>query len=163
MTIEPLVVTTRSPAETDALARRVGEVLEPGDVVLLAGDLGAGKTAFARGLGAGLGVREPVVSPTFTLAREYRGRLRMLHADVYRLDRVQEFLDLGLDDLAGDDAVVVVEWGDAVSGELLADRLEVQLEFVPDDLDARRVTVVARGPAWAPRFDRLRAAVRGDG
>ncbi|MFA5883538.1 MAG: tRNA (adenosine(37)-N6)-threonylcarbamoyltransferase complex ATPase subunit type 1 TsaE [Acidimicrobiia bacterium] len=159
MSAGPWTVTAHSPDETDALARRVADVLEGGDVVLLAGDLGAGKTAFARGLGGGLGVLEPVVSPTFTLAREYRGRLRMLHVDVYRLDRVQELLDLGLDDLGGDDAVTVVEWGDVVSHEFVPDRLEVALEFVADEPDARRITVSPRGVAWVARADRLAAAV----
>lgn len=152
-------VVTHSAAETDALARRVSSLLVAGDVVLLAGDLGAGKTAFARGLGAGLGVAEPVVSPTFTLARVYAGRLRMVHVDVYRLDRVQELLDLGLDDLAADDAVTVVEWGDVVSGEFAPDRLEIALDFVSDAPDARRISLTPRGATWAPRADALAAAV----
>lgn len=152
-------VVAESAAETDALARRIGALLAAGDVVLLAGDLGAGKTAFARGLGAGLEVTEPVVSPTFTLARVYSGRLRMVHVDVYRLDHVQELLDLGLDDLAGDDAVTVVEWGDVVSGEFAPDRLEVALDFLPDAPDARRITVTPRGSTWAPRCDALAVAV----
>lgn len=152
-------VITRGPADTEALAGRIGDLLEGGDVVLLAGDLGAGKTVFARGLGVSLGVVERVVSPTFTLAREYGGRLRMVHADVYRLDRVHELLDLGLDDLAGDDAVTVVEWGDVVSGELPADRLEVALELVPGSPDHRRITVHARGATWARRGAQLHAAL----
>lgn len=161
MSAGPWVLTTHSPAETDALARRVADVLEAGDLVLLAGDLGAGKTVFARGIGAGLGVTEPVVSPTFTLARVYHGRLRMVHADVYRLDTVHELLDLGLDDLAEGDAVMVVEWGDVVSGELAPDRLEITLELVdaPDEPDVRRVTLAPRGAAWSPRGARLAAAI----
>ena len=158
MTAHELAVTTRSADDTDALAVRVATVLEAGDVVLLAGDLGAGKTAFARGLGRGLGVTEAVVSPTFTLARVYEGRLRMVHVDVYRLDTVHELLDLGLDDLAEGAAVTVVEWGDVVSGELAPDRLEVTLEFVADAPDARRVTLAPLGAAWAPRAARLAAA-----
>lgn len=152
-------VMSRSVADTNALARRIGRLLEPGDVVLLAGDLGAGKTVFARGIAAGLEVPEPVVSPTFTLAREYRGRLRMLHVDVYRLDRVQEVRDLGLEDLAGDDAVTVVEWGDMVSGEFSPDRLEVGLGFVADEPDARRITVTLRGAAWSARAELVGAAL----
>jgi tRNA threonylcarbamoyladenosine biosynthesis protein TsaE len=154
-----LVVTTASPDATDALARRIADVLEPADVVLLAGDLGAGKTAFTRGVARGLGVVEPVVSPTFMLAREYRGRLRLVHTDVYRLDRVQELIDLGLEELAADDAVIVVEWGDAVSGQFAPDRLEVRLEFVVDRDDARRITLTPLGTAWVARADRLRALV----
>lgn len=157
----PWTVTTRSVADTGALAGRVADLLEAGDVVLLSGDLGAGKTAFAQGLGAGLGVREPVVSPTFTLARVYDGRLRMVHVDVYRLETVHELLDLGLDDLAAGESVTVVEWGDVVSGEFVADRLEVALEHVDDDPDARDVTVRACGPRWAARSGRLRSAVTG--
>jgi tRNA threonylcarbamoyladenosine biosynthesis protein TsaE len=159
MTPGPVAVKTRSASDTDALARRVATVLDRGDVVLLAGDLGVGKTAFARGLGAGLGVVVPVVSPTFTLAREYQGRLRMLHVDVYRLDRVQQLIDLGLDDLGGDDAVTVVEWGDVVSGEFAADRLEVAMEFVSGAPDERRITVHARGAAWSARLGRLQSAL----
>jgi len=153
-----VVVTTSAPDATDALARRVADVLEPGDVVLLAGDLGTGKTTFTRGIARGLGVAEPVVSPTFTLAREYRGRLRLVHTDVYRLDRVQELIDLGLEDLAGDDAVTVVEWGDVVSGQFARDRLEVRLEFVSDD-DRRQITLAPLGVSWTARVDRLRALV----
>lgn len=144
-------VVTRAAAATDRLARRLAELLAPGDVVLLAGDLGAGKTTFARGLAAGLGVREPVVSPTFTLARVYAGRLEMVHADVYRLDTRAELADLGLDEIAGPDAVVVVEWGDVVRDAFAPDRLEVTLAFTPDATDARVVTVAAQGAAWTPR------------
>jgi tRNA threonylcarbamoyladenosine biosynthesis protein TsaE len=150
--------TTDSVAATHALAVRVADVLEAGDVVVLAGDLGVGKTVFAQGLGRGLGVVEPVVSPTFTLARVYCGRLRMVHVDVYRLDTVHELLDLGLDDLADGDAVTVVEWGDAVSGQLARDRLEVAIAYVPGGDDVRRVTLMPRGAAWTPRAARLAAA-----
>jgi len=159
MSAGPWVVTTHSPAETEALAGRVAEVLRAGDVVLLAGDLGAGKTVFARGVGRGLGVAEPVVSPTFTLARVYTGRLAMVHVDVYRLDTVQELLDLGLDDLAGDDGVTLVEWGDVVSAEFAPDRLEVTLELVAGAPEARRVTVTALGRSWPARADLLAAAI----
>ena len=125
-------------------------MLERGDVVLLAGDLGAGKTAFAGGSRAGLGVTEAVVSPTFTLAREYEGRLRMVHVDVYRLDTVHELLDLGLDDLADDDAVTVVEWGDVVSAAFVAR---------PPRGDARAPHRRARRPAG--HRDRVRRHVAG--
>jgi tRNA threonylcarbamoyladenosine biosynthesis protein TsaE len=127
---------------------------------LLAGDLGAGKTVFARGLARGLGVGEPVLSPTFTLAREYRGRVRVVHADVYRLDLVRELADLGFDDI-DDDTVAIVEWGDVVSGAFGVDRLEVRLDFVPGRDDARCITISAAGPEWSRRVGALCAAVDG--
>ena len=151
-------MTTESSAATEALARVVSEYVVGGDVVLLAGDLGAGKTVFARGLAGGLGVTDPVVSPTFTLAREYRGRVRIVHADVYRLDHVRELTDLGFDD-ADDDTVTIVEWGDVVSGAFGVDRLEVRLDFVPSREDARRITIGAVGPEWSARVSVLCAAV----
>lgn len=122
----------------------IASVLVPGDVVLLAGPLGAGKTQLAKGIAEGLGVEETVVSPTFTIAREYSGSrdgIRLLHVDVYRLDQAQEVLDLGLEDLAisaaGElDAVTVVEWGDAVEGLFPAEHLLVRLELGgPDEPD----------------------------
>jgi tRNA threonylcarbamoyladenosine biosynthesis protein TsaE len=157
-----LVLESRSPEETRAAGRALGAVLEPGDVVLLDGQLGAGKTVFAKGIAEGLDVAETVVSPTFTLAREYEGRYRLVHVDVYRLDRVQEFLDLGLEDLAGDDAVTVVEWGEAIAAELPVDHLQVRLAL-PEEAadDERRLTVRFAGPAWYRRADDVRASLWG--
>src|SRR5262245_240543 len=108
-----MTVTTASEAETGAVGRDVARTLRAGDVVLLHGDLGAGKTAFVRGLAEGLGV-EPseVSSPTFTLIQEYRGgRLPLLHVDLYRLDNAKEIDDLGLEEL-GRDAVTAIEWAE---------------------------------------------------
>src|ERR1700752_2285713 len=141
-----VTVSTESSGGTEAIARVVSEHVLGGDVVLLAGDLGAGKTVFARGLAHGLGVEAPVVSPTFTLAREYRGRVRVVHADVYRLDHVRELADLGFDDM-DDDTVTIVEWGDVVSGAFGIDRLEVRLDFVPGRDDARSIAIGAVGPS----------------
>jgi tRNA threonylcarbamoyladenosine biosynthesis protein TsaE len=106
-------ITTRSETETLAVARELARRLTRGSVVLLIGDLGAGKTAFVRGLAAGLGAApEEVSSPTFTLLQEYRaGRLPLLHADLYRLDDPREVADLGLEELARD-GVLAVEWAD---------------------------------------------------
>jgi tRNA threonylcarbamoyladenosine biosynthesis protein TsaE len=152
-------VVTHSASETRAVGRAVGSVLEAGDTVLLAGELGAGKTQLAKGIADGLGVTEPVVSPTFTITREYEGRVRMVHVDVYRLDRAQEVLDLGLDD-TGDDVVTVVEWGDVAGAYLPAERLEIRLEIRPDDRpDDRALTFTPTGPTWHARSDALALAL----
>lgn len=147
---------TRSPAETRALGVALSNLLEPGDVVLLAGELGTGKTELAKGIGEGLGVQEPLVSPTFTIAREYDGRLPLVHADLYRLERGddgavlgKEVLDLGLEEC--DDGVTVVEWGDAAAALIgHGDYLEVRLERGDED-DERVITLVPVGASWQAR------------
>ena len=145
-----LVARTTSVHETRALAGAVATLARPGDLLLLAGDLGAGKTAFAQGFGAGLGVTEPITSPTFTLAQQYDGRLRMHHLDVYRLEQMSEVLDLGLAELLDDGGVVLIEWGDAILPALPTDYLEVRLTFGVGD-DERRLALRRVGPSWAAR------------
>jgi tRNA threonylcarbamoyladenosine biosynthesis protein TsaE len=145
---------THSPSETRATGRALADLLQAGDIVLLAGQLGAGKTELAKGIAEGLGIKETVVSPTFTIVREYSGhplqRIRMLHVDVYRLDHAQELLDLGLEDLAADEAVTVIEWGDAVAGFLPADHLLVEIELLAADQD-RTLRFTVAGSTWTAR------------
>ena len=154
-------VETRSPVATMAVAGAVGALLRPGDVVVLAGDLGAGKTTFARGVAAALGVEETVVSPTFTIVREYDARIPLRHVDVYRLERGSELRELGLDELLGTDGVTLVEWGDRVTGLLPADRLEVRID-IPErrgaPADDRIITLEPLGVLWQARRDGLTAA-----
>ena len=157
-----LRATTRDAAETHALGQRIGAVLRPGDVVVLDGDLGAGKTVMAKGIAVALGVTETVVSPTFTVVREYDAPTPFVHVDVYRLDHLQELHDLGFDDLIGSDAVTVVEWGERVSAALPSDRLRVLLEPGVGD-DERIVSVDAAGTTWGDRRDALRAALAAAG
>jgi tRNA threonylcarbamoyladenosine biosynthesis protein TsaE len=107
---------TNSPAETELAGRRLGERLQPGDVVLLTGDLGAGKTTFVRGVAEGTGSAAHVQSPTFQLVRIYPGRVQLAHVDLYRIENDAELRDLGLEELAGRGAVVV-EWGERLSVE----------------------------------------------
>ena len=130
---------TRSPDETRAAARRLGRELAVGDVVSISGDLGTGKTVFVQGLAEALGVVGPVTSPTFTLVHRYAGRVPLVHVDVYRLERLNELDDLALDEIATD-AVVAVEWGDAVAATLPPGRTEVSLRFGEDD-DERHIEV----------------------
>ncbi len=136
------------PSDTVALAGRLAPLLRPGDVVVLKGGLGAGKTLFTSGLAAGLGVEEVVVSPSFVLMREYRsGFLPLIHVDVYRLGSLNEFEDLDVLETARD-GVLVVEWGDAVEAGLPADHLRIEIS-VRDD-GTREITLVPVG-AWADR------------
>ncbi len=155
----PLVLETASPDSTRALASAVATGCVPGDVLLLAGELGAGKTTFAQGFGAGLGVTEPVTSPTFTLVRQYPvvgdGPLRtLLHADVWRLDHLHEIVDLGLGELVEDGAVALVEWGDAAEPLLGGDALSVTLETGGSD-DRRVITLRPSGERWLARWSGL--------
>jgi len=145
--------------DTRAIGERLAELLRPGDAVALTGELGAGKTTFAQGVARGLGYGGPVVSPTFTLVREYRTeRLTVVHADVYRLDRVQEVLDLGLHDTLDEDAVLLIEWGDVVEALLPPDHLVVELT-VPGDSEERAIAVRGVGAGWDRRWERLERAL----
>jgi tRNA threonylcarbamoyladenosine biosynthesis protein TsaE len=153
----PVAWTSESPGATRELAGRLARLCRPGDVVLLIGDLGAGKTVFAQGFAAALGVEGPVTSPTFALVRQYRCGVDspvglLIHADVYRTGSVDEVTDLALAELVEEDAVALVEWGDLAAPALGNSALEVTLA-VPDALcapDRRRMTVIGRG-SWADR------------
>jgi tRNA threonylcarbamoyladenosine biosynthesis protein TsaE len=147
--------TTASVGETHALAARLAEVVAAGDLVVLRGDLGAGKTAFVKGLVAALGSTDPVTSPTFTIAQRYLGgRLTVHHLDAYRLSGPEDAADLALDELLDDDAVTVIEWGDRLHGLLPVDRLEISFAFGAGD-DDRTLDLEAGGPGWIARLDRL--------
>lgn len=165
-----------SLASTHAIAATIARLARAGDLILLAGEMGAGKTAFAQGFGRALGITEAITSPTFTLVHSYPvpGRKMTLHhADLYRLDSIDDVDDLALHELAEFGGIVLVEWGD-VAASTLGDHLEVRL--APDATDAvlddtgdgsdaadelgldegRTIEVQAAGPAWAGRWDRLR-------
>lgn len=155
---EALTACTASVEETRALAAAVAGLAAPGDVVVLAGDLGAGKTAFAQGFGAALGVTEPIVSPTFTIARPYEGRLRLHHLDVYRLEQMAELADVGLTEMLDDGGVVLVEWGDAILPALPAEHLEVRFRFGAGD-DDRALSLRVSGDRWSARRRALAGAI----
>jgi len=107
------LIISHSPEETEAAGRRLAAALRPGDVVALTGDLGAGKTAFTRGLAAGLGCGDAVSSPTFTLIQEYGGgRLPLYHMDLYRLESVEEAIRIGIEEYLEGDGVAVIEWAE---------------------------------------------------
>ena len=140
--------------DTVAFGRRLAAVLRAGDLVLLTGPLGAGKTTLTRGIGAGLGVRGPILSPTFVIARVHRGgRVPLVHLDAYRLRSLAEVDDLDLElDVA--ESVLVVEWGAGLVEQLVEAWLEVRIERA-DDSDVRLVQLVAHGGDWAQRVAAL--------
>jgi tRNA threonylcarbamoyladenosine biosynthesis protein TsaE len=147
---EAVTVTVPDADAMRRLGERIADLLRPGDLVVLAGPLGAGKTTLAQGIGTGLGVAGPVLSPTFVIARVHRGgRLPLVHADAYRLGSVAEVDDLDLD-ASLDESVTLVEWGSGLVEELAADRLDVRIERAAgaSDDETRTVTVTAYGRRW---------------
>jgi tRNA threonylcarbamoyladenosine biosynthesis protein TsaE len=147
------IVKTSTPSETRRIGQTIGKNLQPGDVILLAGPLGAGKTTLVQGMAKGLGVTGSVMSPTFVLARELEGRLKMYHVDLYRLEKMPEITDLGLDDYLYGDGVTVIEWADRAEALWPDDHLRVDLSYSGDK--ARKLTVTAHGKRYHNLMDAL--------
>jgi tRNA threonylcarbamoyladenosine biosynthesis protein TsaE len=147
-------VRAESAQRTQAVARGLGERLRAGDLVILSGELGAGKTTFTQGLAEGLGVRGPITSPTFVIARVHPslvGRAPLVHVDAYRLGSLAELDDLDLDASVAD-SVTVVEWGEGKAEVLAGERLEVRIDRSSTEDEARVITVTAYGREIASRF-----------
>lgn len=183
MSNRPLPLHSASIADTHAIAAAIAGLSRPGDIIVLAGEMGAGKTAFAQGFGRAIGVTDQITSPTFTLVHSYpvdsgprAGKVTLHHADLYRLERTAEVSDLALRELAEFSGIVLVEWGDVV--DLFGDHLVVRLDSqIPDDLDvdppdldagavdddsdvltldgARHIEIDVVGPGWAGRWSHL--------
>lgn len=132
---------TNSPAETEALGQRLAERLQPGDVIAYTGDLGAGKTAFTRGLARGLGITERITSPTFTIVNEYQGgRLPLFHFDMYRLGSSDELYEIGWEDYLARGGVCAVEWSEIVADALEEDCIRVDIRQ-GDTENQRKITI----------------------
>ena len=130
---------TNSPAETEALGQRLAETLQPGDVIAYFGDLGAGKTAFTRGLAQGLGITDPVTSPTYTIVNEYLGgRLPLFHFDMYRLSSADDLFDIGWEDYLDRGGVCAVEWSENVT-EAMEGAVSVTIDVLGEN--TRRITI----------------------
>lgn len=150
---------TTSPEETRIVGASLAPTLLPGDVISLSGDLGAGKTVFVQGLATALGVEGGVTSPTFTIVHEYEGRYPIIHMDVYRLDSFQEVLDLGFEELLDPQAILLVEWGEAVTPLFPRSYLEVEIRQVGDEegaSDHRQFIFRPRGPQWLPKLEAMK-------
>ena len=146
-----------SLTDTRQFAEIVAAHVRPRDMIVLAGEMGAGKTTFTQSFGRALGVTDLITSPTFNLLHNYgSGRMSLHHADLYRLERTGELEDLGLDELQDGGGVIAVEWGDIV-GDELGDALVLRFEHAVEtsDTEVRTVTVGARGAQWASRFNKL--------
>ncbi len=152
---ETVRIMSHSPAETIAIGCGLGKLLQPGDILCLAGGLGAGKTCLARGVAMGLGADEArVSSPTFVLAQEYRGRIPMYHLDLYRLRSAEEVEDAGLDEYIGLDGVAVIEWPDVYGPLLNMDRLTVDIATTA--AFERELILAARGDRYIRILEEMR-------
>lgn len=151
-----LQVITESEDATTAFGRQLAAVLQPGCVIALVGDLGAGKTRLVQSIATGLGVPvEQVNSPTFTLVHEYPGHIPIRHCDTYRLRNPEEFLDLGLDELFAPDGIALVEWADRVMHLLPRDVLKIEIRILSPT--SREFLLTATGKSSTSLLDRLRA------
>lgn len=150
-------LTSSSPEETCRLGEALGKLAEPGDVYSLSGDLGSGKTVFARGVAAGLDVKGRVASPTFTLINEHQGRIPFYHMDVYRLGGPEEMADLGCEEYFYGQGVTLVEWGDLVAGVLPGDRLDISISRTGDE--SRQITLVPLGQRYHRLVEELKRHV----
>ena len=142
-----------SPARTRKLGSDLGRLAQAGDVILLTGDLGSGKTTLVQGISRGLGVKEPARSPTFVLVSEHHGRLPLYHVDLYRIGGLEEALDAGIEECVEGEGVCVVEWADRVPAVFPEEHLSIHLELT--GLRTRRLKISARGPRYEALASRV--------
>jgi tRNA threonylcarbamoyladenosine biosynthesis protein TsaE len=155
-----LAVRTRSADETVSLGRRVGGLLRPGEVLLLTGELGTGKTTFVRGLAVGLGIDEQPTSPTFTMMHVHEGgRYPLLHVDLFRCDSPRAVIELGLEELLDPPSVAAIEWGDKATPIVPVDFLELEFVWDAADEDVRTIHFRPSG-RWNERMRELGDEVR---
>lgn len=133
-------IQSNSPSELMSIGEKLGKIIDRETVILLDGDLGAGKTTFTKGLAVGLGVEDIVNSPTFTIAKSYSGRLDLNHLDVYRLEGLDE--DFGIEEYLGDNEVLVVEWSKFIDKDIFSEYLHIQIDYLDD---SRMLTLTAKG------------------
>lgn len=142
-------------AHTEAIASSLADIVQAGDVITLTGELGVGKTHFTKGLAKGLGIIERVTSPTFTIVKEYEGRLPLYHLDVYRLEHSDE--DIGFDEYFYGDGVAVIEWAQFIEAFLPEEYLSITIERTGDT--AREIMVEAVGKKYEPYIEKLEEAL----
>lgn len=144
-------LTTSSPRATKRIAEKLALLLRPGSVITLEGELGVGKTVFAKGIANGLGVKEPVTSPTFTIIKEYEGELPFYHIDAYRLEFSEE--DIGFDEYFSGSGITVIEWAQFIEDFLPKNRLQIEISYVNEH--SREITFVPEGSEYDKVVKRL--------
>jgi tRNA threonylcarbamoyladenosine biosynthesis protein TsaE len=149
-----LELTTRSPEQTQEFGTRLGELANPGDVILLVGKLGAGKTCLTQGIAWGLGIKEYAASPSFVLVRELKGRLPLYHLDFYRLENLAEIAELGLDEYFYGQGVSVVEWAEKALSLLPPENLLIEMEYIAET--GRRLKLKPSGKRYREMVARLK-------
>lgn len=159
--MNPLKIRTRGPEETVELGRTIGILAMPGDIYLLVGQLGAGKTCLTQGIAYGLGITEYALSPSFVIMREMHGRLPLYHMDFYRLDDIAEISDLGLDDYLYGRGVCVIEWAEKGLTVLPDDHLLVKITYVSDT--ERSFEVTPQGDRYKHMVTELHAGLKSKG
>ena len=156
--MKQLKIIIHSPEETRELGTRLGELAEPGDIYLLSGNLGTGKTCLTQGIAWGLGSQEYALSPTFVLMRELKGRLPLYHIDLYRLDRIEEISDLGLDEYLYGRGVSVIEWAEKGISVLPSEHLLIKIEYLGDT--ERSLEFIPRGRRYEKLLTRLKPLIK---
>lgn len=152
-----LKLVTHSPEQTQKLGEGIGKLAEPGDIFLLVGKLGAGKTCLTQGIAYGLDIQEYTLSPSFVIMRELHGRLPLYHMDFYRLENIEEISDLGLDDYLYGQGVCVIEWADKGLDVLPDDHLLIKIDYLSDN--ERNFVIEPKGERYIRMLTQLRAAI----
>ncbi len=155
-----LTLQTHCEEQTVALGHRLGALSQAGDLFLLSGELGTGKTCLVRGIAAGLGVSVRAFSPSFVLVRQYPGRLLLYHMDFYRLDQLAEIADLGLEDYLYSDGVCAIEWAERAQGLLPDEHLRFALRYIPSDEQARTIQITAEGERYEELLEEVSRSAR---
>jgi tRNA threonylcarbamoyladenosine biosynthesis protein TsaE len=156
--MKPVKLISHSPEETRDLGVQLGELAQPGDIYLLSGNLGVGKTCLTQGIAWGLGSQEYALSPTFVLMRELKGRLPVYHIDLYRLDRIEEISDLGLDDYLYGRGLCVIEWAEKGFSVLPVEHLLIKINYLSDY--ERSFEFVSRGKRYEKLLRQLKTRVK---
>ena len=154
---DSLRIASRSADETHDIGRLIGANARPGDLFLLTGPLGAGKTCLTQGIAWGLGVKERPRSPTFVLLARYQGRVTIHHADLFRIEGTADALTLGLDDCLNDDDVCIVEWADRAPELFVEPALRIEMDYHPDEDDTRTIILQSDHSQYQPILDALAA------